>query len=426
MICKDGSARWVSSKGAVIESENGKPLCVMGTYADITERKEAAQALADAHQALVRTDRIVTMAEFSASIAHELKQPLTAIAANAQACLRAVDPIASSSDVRAALNDMVDESMRASDIVNRTQEMFTKHPMRKTAMNLNDGVRHILEMAGGRLRQSGIRVEVKLDDGLPAVLADAVQVQQVLLNLIVNAVEAMAEVPTEQRVLRISSRRGRRVAIVTVRDRGRGLDPHDERLFAPFYTTKPTGVGMGLAISRSIVTNHGGSLWAVMNGHGGATFRFTLPLLTTPVPIEDRTPSPRRRVLVVDDDQGLRRAVTRLLRTSGHEVAVAHDGSGGLAAAEAFQPDVAIVDISLPDMSGLEVGRRLRKIFPGDRMQLIALTGNKDDHLRQACAAAGFDVYLVKPQGIQELERLLPGSPTPSWLATPSSKRTSC
>ena len=137
--------------------------------------------------------------------------------------------------------------------------MFTNHPMRKTPMRLNDAVQHMLEMALARLRRSDIAVELRLDDGLPAVLADPVQVHQVLLNLIINAIDAMSEVPPDRRVLRIGSRRGRNVAIVSVGDRGHGFAPHEaRRVFEPFYTTKPAGLGMGLAISRSIVTTHGG------------------------------------------------------------------------------------------------------------------------------------------------------------------------
>jgi PAS domain S-box-containing protein len=402
----DASALWVSSKGAVMETANGQPKTIMGTYADITERKEAALALAEAHDALIRTGRIVAVAEFSASIAHELQQPLTAIAINAKSCLRFLDMPGSSAEVRAALHDVVSDSVRASEIVNRTQEMFTNHPMRKTAISLNDAVRYILNMATGRLDQAGIRVELLLHNRLPPVVADAVQVHQILLNLIVNAIDAMSDIADDLRVLRISTRRGRDVAIVSVRDHGRGFAVNEaRRVFEAFYTTKSTGIGMGLAISRSIVVNHGGRLWAVSNVDGGATFRFTLPLLAAHQAGEGRAPS--RRVLIVDDHREMRRAVTRLLRTRGHHIAVADSGLRALAAADTFQPDAAIVDMSLHDMSGLEVGRRLRQTFPADRLQLIALTAHQDDDVRQACFAAGFDAYLVKPEDIHELERLL-------------------
>jgi len=278
---QDGAARWINSKGAVVHTVDGEPTAVLGTYADITERKEAARALAEANDAVIRTGRIVAVAEFSASIAHEIKQPLAAIALNAKACLLLLEGASSPADIRAALNDVVTESERATEIVNRTQAMFTNHPMRKTPMRLNDAVQHMLEMALARLRRSDIGVELRLDDGLPAVVADPVQVHQVLLNLIINAIDAMSDVPQDRRVLRIASRRGRNVAIVSVGDRGHGFAPDEaRRLFEPFYTTKPAGIGMGLAISRSIVTNHGGRLWGVSNVNGGATFRFTLPLLT--------------------------------------------------------------------------------------------------------------------------------------------------
>jgi PAS domain S-box-containing protein len=279
-IRKDGATRWVSSKGAVVQTVDGNSSSILGTYADITERKEAARALAEANDAVVRTGRIVAVAEFSASIAHEIKQPLSAMALNAKACLLLLDAAGSFAEIRAALNDVVNESVRATEIINRTQALFTNHPMRRAPMHLNDAVRHMVEMALGRLHRSDIAVELRLDEALPAVLADAVQVHQVLLNLIINAIDAMSDVPQDRRVLRIGTRRGRHVAIVSVRDRGRGFASDEaRRVFEPFYTTKATGIGMGLAISRSIVTNHGGRLWGVRNVDRGATFRFTLPLL---------------------------------------------------------------------------------------------------------------------------------------------------
>jgi PAS domain S-box-containing protein len=412
LMRKDGSAMWVASKGAAVHHVNGKPMCVMGTYADITDKKEASRALEEANDALVRTGRIIAVAEFSASIAHELQQPLTAIAANARATLQSLTNRGSAVDVRAALGDVLSDCARASEIVNRTQEMLTKHPPRKTAMNLNDAVRHILQMASGRLRRTGVRVELMLGQGLPPVQADVVQVQQVLLNLVLNAVDAMQDVPHHRRVLRITSRRKRSFAVVSVRDGGEGLDlGAARRVFEPFYTTKPTGTGMGLAISRSIVTNHDGKLFVLDNVDHGVTFRFTLPLAPPQPEGGQAIPATSRRVLIVDDHEELTRALTRLLRAGGHEVAVAHDGAGALAAAEAFQPDAAVVDISMVDMSGLDVGRALRKVFPPARLQMIALTAYGDDDLREACSAAGFDAYLVKPRDIQELQRLLADRP---------------
>jgi PAS domain S-box-containing protein len=407
MLHKDGSVRWIVSKLAVTDRLNGAPIRVTGTYADTTERNQSARALQDANDALTRMARIAALAELSASIAHELKQPLTAIAANATASLRWVDET-QSTELRDALTDVVADVRRANHIVERTHEMFTNQPAKRRAVDVNALIGDILEIAGGRLRESDVVLDLRLDEHLPPVVADAVQIQQVLLNLIVNSVEAMQRTTDHPRLLRITSRRGRKVMVVSVRDTGKGFESVDvRRVFEPFYTTKATGIGMGLAISRSIITSHGGSLWAVANAAGrGATVRLTLPIVAEPVS-EPVVRTCGKRVLIVDDHEGMRGAMTRLIRTWGHTVAVATDGATALSQRESFQPDVVVLDISLDGMSGIDLARRLREIIVPSPLFLIALTGSSDPDIRDACLRAGFDAYLTKGGGIGHLERLL-------------------
>ena len=279
MTHKDGSVRWFVSKGAAAERVRNAPTRFIGTIADITERKASALALKEANDALIRMGRIAALAELSASIDHELHQPLTAIATNANACLRWMDGEVPAADLRAALTDVVKEVQRANHIVARTHEMFTNRPIQKSVLDLNAAIRNVLEIAGGRLRECDVLLELRLHEELPAILGDTVQIQQVLLNLVANAVEAMDGVTDRPRVLRISSRRYRNGAVVSVRDSGRGFELQTvRRVFDPFYTTKVAGVGMGLTASRSIIKSHGGSLWGVANVDAGATFRFRIPL----------------------------------------------------------------------------------------------------------------------------------------------------
>jgi PAS domain S-box-containing protein len=280
LMHSNGSDRWIAGKGAITDSVGNVRSRARGTYADITERKEAARALSDASDALVRTGRIAAMAELSATVAHELNQPLTAIATNASACLRSLDSKVPMEIFRSALTDMLHDSRRASHILERTQEMFTNRPVQKAALDLGDVVRDVLHLAEPRLREFDVHLEFALESQRLPVLADAVQIQQVLLNLIVNGVDAMQHVSERPRVLRISSRRCRRVALVSVRDSGTGMQADTAtRVFEPFFTTKPAGTGMGLAISRSIITGHRGRMWLVANVDAGTTFRFTIPLL---------------------------------------------------------------------------------------------------------------------------------------------------
>ena len=279
MTHKDGTLRWIVSKGGITERVDGRPSRILGTYADVTERKEAAIALREATDTLARAWRISAMAELSASLAHELNQPLTAIVANANACVRWIDAGASSTEVRDALNDLVIDGRRAGEIVSRIRRMFSNQPGQLASLNMNDLVREIVNLVEPRLRESHVMLEVRLEDTLQPVLADLVQMRQVLLNLMLNGVDAMAETPSHRRVLQIRSRQCRNAVVVDVRDAGRGFDAKDRlRMFEPFFTTKSSGTGMGLAISRSIIESHGGSLAALTNRDEGATFRFRLPV----------------------------------------------------------------------------------------------------------------------------------------------------
>jgi len=280
VVHKDGSIRWFVTKGEISERVDGRAIRMTGTYTDITQRNQAERALRQANAALTRMARITALGELTASIAHELNQPLCAIVANATACLRWLDTPTPRTDIRGALNDVVQDSHRASEIVRRTRELFTNRPVRKRPLDLNDAVRDVLELAAARLQRSDIALEVQLDDDLPLVNADDVQIQQVLLNVVLNAVDAMRSIKDRPRVVRVESRRGNALACVSVRDEGEGFRPNEiERVFDPFYTTKPGGMGIGLAVSRAIIQSHGGSLWAEANDAGGATFSFTIPAL---------------------------------------------------------------------------------------------------------------------------------------------------
>jgi len=251
---------------------------VLSVVRDITDRWRSEDALKHANDALVRMGRVSALAELSASIAHELNQPLTAIASNASACLRWIASGNTDGDLRGALKDVVSDSHRASQIVQRTKEMFTNRSVQKTIVDLNEVIRDVVELTWTRLRKDEVRLEVELDPRVPAVEADTIQIKQVLLNLILNAADAMLDVRDRPRVLRIASGRDEHGAVIIVCDTGTGFHASDlERVFEPFYTTKADGIGIGLAISRSIVESHGGALWAEANPTGGATFRFTLP-----------------------------------------------------------------------------------------------------------------------------------------------------
>ena len=252
---------------------------------DITERKREGVALQKAHQALDRTSRASALGELAASIAHEVQQPLTAISTNAAACLRSLDDDdePDARQLSAALTDIMEDSRRASQVIRRTRELFSGSTRENLPVDLNSAIVEVLALTHHRAEQCAESVRAELDAGQLVVMGDRVQLQQVLLNLVVNALDAMSSVSAPTRAVVVRAWHDDAFIRVAVRDSGPGFDPTDVgRIFQPFYTTKPDGLGIGLAISRSIIQAHGGELTAALNPTGGATFEFRLPSTLKP------------------------------------------------------------------------------------------------------------------------------------------------
>jgi PAS domain S-box-containing protein len=244
------------------------------------ERKRAQEALQMTQAELARVSRLTTMGELAASIAHEVNQPLTAVANNSNACLRLLAADNLKPEVlHRALEEIVADGNRASAVVARIRGFIKKEPAEKNRLDINDVIQEVLALADRELYDNRVRLERQLTNPLPLVFADRVQMQQVLLNLIMNGIEAMLAVTDQPRSLWVQSRVDDSGDIlVAVRDSGTGLGSEADRIFAPFFTTKANGMGMGLSISRSLVENHGGRLWAMPNYPMGAVFSFTLPV----------------------------------------------------------------------------------------------------------------------------------------------------
>jgi signal transduction histidine kinase len=229
---------------------------------------------------LAHANRVATMGQLTASIAHEIKQPIAAARTNAAAALRFLDK--SSPDVaeaREALTCIVNDSDRAGDVVDRIGSLVKKAPPRKEVVDLNEAIREVTALTHSEALKTGVTVGTQLAGELPRIQCDRVQLQQVMLNLIVNAIQSMSSVEDGSRELHISTASIEPEGVcVAVRDTGHGLRPESlPRLFEPFYTTKPDGMGMGLSICRSIVEAHGGRLWATRCEPRGALFQFTIP-----------------------------------------------------------------------------------------------------------------------------------------------------
>jgi len=249
---------------------------------DLTERKNAAEAMREVQAELAHANRLATMGQLAASIAHEVNQPIGAARNNAHAALRflARDP-PELGEVSEALECVVTDTYRAGDIIGRIRDQVRRAPSRKESVDLNDAIGNVIALVRGELSKNGVTVHTQLAQGLPPVCADRVQLQQVMLNLILNGIEAMVGADAGLRTLVISTESSpSQGLLVTVADTGPGIAPeHRERIFESFYTTKSSGLGIGLSICRSIIDAHGGSLWAEARRPHGAALRFTLPAL---------------------------------------------------------------------------------------------------------------------------------------------------
>jgi PAS domain S-box-containing protein len=279
LLLPDGTVKNIRVVARAVRDAAGQ-LEFNGALMDVTAAKRAEEELIRAHAELARAARVTTLGELTASIAHEINQPLGAMVANGNAGLawlkRATPDVAQARD---AFTSIVDDGLRAAEVIESIRAMFKNADQEKTPIDINKLVRDMLGLMLGELRANHVSVETKLDDNLPDVRGNRVQLQQVILNLIRNAIEAMRSVTNRARVLRIGSAIHERDGVlVSVEDSGTGLNPKDTaRIFDSFFTTKPQGTGMGLSISRSIIQGHQGRLWATSGTDQGAVFNVLLP-----------------------------------------------------------------------------------------------------------------------------------------------------
>ena len=279
--------RWLSARGHSLFNNSGKPLGISGIFADITARK-TAEAEADLQRKEVsHLMRVSVLGQLSGAIAHELNQPLTAILAYAQAARKIISRKSPDlGKITEVLDDIVAEDNRASEVIRRLRGLLRKGESKTEAINLNDLVESTLRLLHSELIGRRIKVDVDLDRDLPRTSGDPVQLQQVLLNLLMNAMDAINAAAPAQRVITVGTRSSGRGAIEAfISDRGQGIAAEERgRIFQPFFTTKHHGLGLGLAICSTIMKTHGGKLDISNNIDGGATASFTLPAIVEMVP----------------------------------------------------------------------------------------------------------------------------------------------
>src|SRR5258705_5854291 len=280
LLMPDGAVKYVQVAARPMTSELSGVEFV-GAVMDVTARKHAEEALRKAQAELAQVARVMTMGEFAASIAHEISQPIGAIVANADAGQRWLAGGAPNLDqARESVGFIMSDANRAADIIKRIRALIKKADTEKTTLNINDAIRQVIALAEGEARRNSVALRTELAEDLPPIVGDRVQLQQVILNLAMNGIEAMSSVADRPRHLLFCSRRHEPDhVLVALQDFGIGIEPENlKRIFETFYTTKPQGLGMGLAIARSIIENHGGRLSAVPNEGPGMTFQFALPV----------------------------------------------------------------------------------------------------------------------------------------------------
>ena len=375
-----------------------------GFIRDISERKQAEERLRASERnlqmtqaELARVSRLTTMGELAASIAHEVNQPLTAVINNGSACLRLLaNNNLEPKVLRGALEGIIADGTRASTVLARIRAFIKKEPAEKSELDINEVIKEVLVLAARELYENQVLPDQQLKTDLPSVLADRVHLQQVLLNLIMNGIEAMAPVTDRPRLLGVQSRLDKSGdVLVAVSDCGTGFGLELDRVFNPFFTTKANGMGMGLSISRTLIESHGGRLWAAPNSPHGAVFSFTLTNRREPrvtgAPI----------VFVVDDDPSVRSSLKFLLSTVGLQVE-------SFASADAFlhkkppdAPSCLVLDVRLPGLSGLDFQGELAA--RNTRIPIIFLTGHGDIPMSVRAMKAGAVEFLTKPFRDQDL-----------------------
>ena len=284
-LLADGSVRWVAARGRVQVNKLGKPIRLLGVSMDITARKQAELEAARQRHDLAHLARVNALGELSSSLAHELTHPLTAILSNAQAAQRflARDD-ADLDEVREILNDIVTEDQRAGEVIHRLRLLLKKGEPQKHCddVDLNEVVRDVLKLMRNDLIIENVTVDTDLAQNLPRVTGDRVQLQQIVLNLVMNTCEAMADCDSSERQLLIASKSENGTVGVSVTDRGGGIsEGKREQVFERFFTTKKEGMGLGLSICRTIIDAHRGKIWATNNAGRGATFHFSLPMVSS-------------------------------------------------------------------------------------------------------------------------------------------------
>lgn len=366
------------------------------------KNKSAMTGLHEAQTELAHANRVTAMGELTAAIVHEVNQPIAGVVANADAAMRwLVAQPPDLEEAKQALESIVEDGKRTSEIVTRVRALARKAAPRRELLDINQVILYVLALTRTQLQRNDVVLLIQLSADVEPVLGDRVQVQQVILNLILNAVEAMASV-AGHRELRISTKtHAPDGVLVAVTDSGPGLGAGDlDRLFEAFYTTKSEGMGMGLSICRTIVEAHGGRVWASRNEASGATLQFVLPQYAGSH--HDRVRRERARrgglegvVFVIDDDASVRRGLGSLFRSAGLNVEVFASAAEMEHSPQSEAANCLVLDVRLPTLNGIEFQEHLAR--SNKKIPIIFITGHADVPMTVRAMKGGAIDFFTKP-----------------------------
>jgi two-component system CheB/CheR fusion protein len=416
-VAADGSPRVLRARVEVSTfDEDGRPRVLTGVNQDITERKRTEEELQAATARLEETDRHKN--EFLAMLSHELRNPLAPIRNSLYILDRATPGGEQARRAQAVIGRQVVQMTRLIEgLLDLTRMARGKAELQREVLDLNALTMRTVEDHRGGFVESGVDIVLPAATAEVWVNGDPTRLSQVIGNLLQNAAKFTPR--GGKTTVSVEKDSARQQAIVRVQDTGRGITPEVQRhLFEPFTQADVTidrkmgGLGLGLALARGLIEMHGGSVTATSGGvDKGATFTITLPLEASG-PVDAPRPSTNagqtvRRVLLIEDNADAADSLREALQLAGHEVEVAYNGSEGIGKARAFQPEVVICDIGLPEMDGYEVARAIRSDPELRRVRLVALTGYAGPDDIAKSKKAGFDAHLAKPLGMEEIERVL-------------------
>ncbi len=413
LLMPGGSVKHLHVVSQPSRNEDGE-LEYIAAVQDVTPRRLSEEALDRARSELARVTRVMSLGALTASIAHEVNQPLSGIITNASTCLRmlAADPPNIDGALETAKRTIRDGN-RAADVIARLRALFAKKLVTVESVDLSEAAREVLALSWSELQRNRVILRSDLADDLPLIMGDAVQLQQVILNLLLNASEAMSGVDDRPRLLSIRTEceDGDRVRL-SVQDAGVGLGAQGaDRPFEAFYTTKSDGMGIGLSVSRSIIESHSGRLWAGPNEGPGATFSFSVPRI--PHGLDRASKSIRRPpdrggacrgqsvmverslVSVVDDDESVRESLPDLLREFGFSAQAFSSAREFLASDWVSETRCLILDIAMPGMSGPDLQQELTR--RRHDIPIVFITANGDETVRPRLLQQGAVDCLFKP-----------------------------